>query len=216
MVAEPIGFELDVKSRQTDWQQRVNHISNILGAHEARKRENNGRKKLITDQKQQFTSKEKTYGIRHGSVLCKGDCMYFKLCLPGSTTKPYVQVDVEVCRDPKLFDWQLFCLRYKSMSKILGSMSKQVDLTLNNKGLHLRIPELANTSFAEKVLITNDPGEALKIFELNNTTALGTQEDSESQNLYSAVSQLTRESQKLCHQLTLVHGVTLCRSISQT
>lgn len=87
------------------------------------------------------------------------DCMYFAIPMPASTfsstatslagcqdsvdeRSSWVQVDVKICLKPEMFSWMTFELNYASQSGIMGSMIKPLGLTLDPKGLHIRIEEI--------------------------------------------------------------------------
>ncbi|KAL9586639.1 MAG: hypothetical protein Q9212_000774 [Teloschistes hypoglaucus] len=55
----------------------------------------------------------------------------------------YVQVDVHVC-ESKHFDWEMFHQSHGDLWNLLGSSIRPFGLTVNNTGLHVRIPEIEN------------------------------------------------------------------------
>jgi hypothetical protein len=96
------------------------------------------------------------------------DCMYFAIRAPGQENELWVQVDVKLCFDPALFEWQTFELNYASNSKIVGSMVKPLGLTIDPQGLHIRVEEIEETNFpGSMVWVGKDPRDVLRIMGLD-------------------------------------------------
>lgn len=121
------------------------------------------------------------------------DCMYFAVPLPATTPEPcvedessdkahetWVQIDVKVCFKPEMFDWMTFELNFASQSSILGSMIKPLGLTLDPKGLHVRVEEMEATDWAgSMVWITKDPWMVCRLLGLGRRAVDGGFESSE-------------------------------------
>jgi hypothetical protein len=96
------------------------------------------------------------------------DCMYFAIRAPGCENHFWVQVDVKVCPNPEMFEWQTFELNYASNSKMIGSMVKPLGLTMDPKGLHIRVEEIEETNFpGSMVWVSKDPRDVLRITGLD-------------------------------------------------
>ncbi|MCJ1370078.1 hypothetical protein MMC20_001290 [Loxospora ochrophaea] len=79
----------------------------------------------------------------------------------------YVQVDVHIC-PPLLFQWEVFTHSHGDLWNILGTSLRPLGLTANDKGLHVRIPEIEE--FHRKrsmVFLTADPGVTLEFLGLD-------------------------------------------------
>lgn len=96
------------------------------------------------------------------------DCMYFAVAASEAGEDFWVQVDVKVCPNPELFSWQTFELNYASNSKMMGSMAKPLGLTIDPKGLHIRIEEMEHTNFPGSMIwISKEPRDVLRIVNLD-------------------------------------------------
>ena len=98
-------------------------------------------------------------------------CMFFAVPSPeeGSSEgdkRAYVQIDVQVCRNAKMFDWERQRLGYASLpSMILGSVGDPLGLTKNPDGLFLRVPGLDKVDCnGSLILLTQDWIQLLKFF----------------------------------------------------
>ncbi|KAH0547824.1 hypothetical protein FGG08_000081 [Glutinoglossum americanum] len=79
----------------------------------------------------------------------------------------YRQLDVHVCR-PGTLDWEVFTKSHGDMWNILGSMGRFYGVTVNDRGCHLRIPEIEPVDRKHSLLhLTSDPAEALALFGLD-------------------------------------------------
>jgi hypothetical protein len=73
----------------------------------------------------------------------------------------YIQVDVEEI-SWEVWDWVLFCKAYSDFRQILGVIHRNLGLTINDVGLHLRIPEIEPSNKKRSlVLLSSDPSEVL-------------------------------------------------------
>lgn len=118
--------------------------------------------KMVTKIKLAFNTSHGRRGHLNPTV------MYFAIPAPGREDEFWVQVDVKVCEDAALFEWQRFQLNYASAAKMLGSMVKPLGLTLDPEGLHIRVEEMEKTNLAgSMVLLTKEPRDVLKIAGLD-------------------------------------------------
>ena len=79
----------------------------------------------------------------------------------------YIQVDITLCKTPKLFHWERFTQAHGDLGNILGQMIRKYGLTINNTGLHIRMEELELWSKDKsRVFITDNPGNVLRFLEL--------------------------------------------------
>jgi hypothetical protein len=100
--------------------------------------------------------------------------MYFAIRAPGREDEFWVQIDVKVCEEPSLFEWEKFCFNYSTASGLLGSMLKPVGLTLDQEGLHIRVEGLEKANWEKSfVFLTNTPKELLKIVGLDKRLIIG-------------------------------------------
>ncbi|CAO2650959.1 Nn.00g092560.m01.CDS01 [Neocucurbitaria sp. VM-36] len=96
------------------------------------------------------------------------DCMYFAIAAPNPQDDYFIQVDVKVCFNPDLFVWTTFELNYASNSKVIGSMVKPLGLTIDPKGLHIRVEEMEETNFPGSMIwVSKKPKDVLKIVGLD-------------------------------------------------
>lgn len=79
----------------------------------------------------------------------------------------FVQVDVQVCK-PALFDWELFHSSYGDLWNILGTAIRSFGLTVNHRGLHLRIREIEAVERKQSLLfLTCEPDAVLRFVGLD-------------------------------------------------
>jgi hypothetical protein len=70
----------------------------------------------------------------------------------------YVQVDIRVCEDVKDWQWALFHHAYGDLWNLLGTMARPWGLTVNDKGLHLRIEEIESVDRKKSlVFLSREP-----------------------------------------------------------
>jgi hypothetical protein len=82
----------------------------------------------------------------------------------------FIQVDLHICKDYNTFRWEYFHAAHGDLWSILGSTTKPFGLTVNDKGLFLRILEIE--AFDKKkslVYLTDDPTEILKFLGMDPT-----------------------------------------------
>lgn len=79
----------------------------------------------------------------------------------------YVQLDIQVCEADK-FDWEVFHKSHGDLWNLLGSSIRPFGLTANEKGLHLRIPEIEERDRRRSlVFLTADPDTVLDFLALD-------------------------------------------------
>ncbi|MCJ1270512.1 hypothetical protein MMC22_010409 [Lobaria immixta] len=79
----------------------------------------------------------------------------------------FVQVDVKVC-GPALFDWELFHNSYGDLWNILGTSIRSFGLTVNHRGLHVRIREIEAVERKQSLLfLTCEPDAVLRFVGLD-------------------------------------------------
>ncbi|KAI9644811.1 hypothetical protein NHQ30_006838 [Ciborinia camelliae] len=85
-----------------------------------------------------------------------------------TSEKWYVQVDVHICKDEHEFDWELFHSAHGDLWNIIGTNIRRFGLTINNRALFIRIPEI---ELADKkksmVFLTDDPVRILDFLGLD-------------------------------------------------
>ncbi|KAI4157110.1 MAG: hypothetical protein L6R39_000773 [Caloplaca ligustica] len=78
-----------------------------------------------------------------------------------------VQLDVQLCK-PEDFDWEVFHKGHGDMWNILGPSIRSFGLTANDRGLHLRVPEIERGNKKRSlVLLTADPDTVLDFLRLD-------------------------------------------------
>jgi hypothetical protein len=75
----------------------------------------------------------------------------------------YVQLDVKVCESEKMFEWELFHAAHGDLWNILGSTIRRFGLTVNNLGMHIRIPEMESFDRKKSMVFLTD--ESRRILE---------------------------------------------------
>ncbi|KAF2281418.1 uncharacterized protein EI97DRAFT_366197, partial [Westerdykella ornata] len=94
--------------------------------------------------------------------------MFFAIRDPSGEGDFWIQIDVKVCYDPKLFDWQRFYLNYATLSQPVGNMMKRLGLTMDEEGLYVRVKGLEDVNWeGSKVLVTRDPLQCAKLLGLS-------------------------------------------------
>jgi hypothetical protein len=80
----------------------------------------------------------------------------------------YVQVDVKLCDSLADFQWELFHEAHGDLWNILGTTIRKYGLTVNNVGMHLRIPEIeANDRKKSMVFLSSEPDAILRFLGLD-------------------------------------------------
>lgn len=89
----------------------------------------------------------------------------------GEEEKKYVQIDVHMCKDAKEWKWNLFHTAHGDLWNILGTTIRPFGLTVNDKGMYLRIPEIELLDRKKSMIfLTGEPGEILDFLGLDNET----------------------------------------------
>jgi hypothetical protein len=113
------------------------------------------------------------------------DALKADLCLRGGSTNyaiphpeiedAHVQIDVELCvgegtpDNAALFDWTLFMKGYGDLLQIIGITHRSLGLTCNDRGLHVRVPEIEPYNKTQALLfLTRDPNEAMGFYDLDS------------------------------------------------
>lgn len=82
--------------------------------------------------------------------------------------KKYVQIDVHACKDLKEWKWNLFHAAHGDLWNILGTTIRPFGLTVNDKGMYLRIPEIELLDRKKSMIfLTGEPGEILEFLGLD-------------------------------------------------
>jgi hypothetical protein len=84
--------------------------------------------------------------------------------VPHPTQKAtYAQVDAHVCREGCL-RWELWMGGYGDLVQIIGVLSRGIGLTMTDKGLHVRIPEIEPTNRKAAMIYLTSDVESVMIF----------------------------------------------------
>ncbi|KAL8873077.1 MAG: hypothetical protein Q9174_001398 [Haloplaca sp. 1 TL-2023] len=93
---------------------------------------------------------------------------YFAIPYPELEDR-FIQLDIHVC-NPADFEWEVFHQSHGDFWNILGSSIRPFGLTANDKGLHLRIPEVEELDRKKsQVFLTADPGTVLDLLHLDKS-----------------------------------------------
>lgn len=86
---------------------------------------------------------------------------------PGKDGK-YAQVDVQHCKNGYL-NWNLWCSAYGDLVQILGVLNRKIGLTINDKGLNLRVEEWEATNRnLSMVFLTKEPCKVMEFLGLDS------------------------------------------------
>jgi len=82
--------------------------------------------------------------------------------------KKFVQIDVHTCKDEKEWGWNLFHAAHGDLWNILGTTIRPFGLTVNDKGLYLRIPEIEQVDRKKSMIfLTDSPSQILEFLGLD-------------------------------------------------
>ena len=82
-------------------------------------------------------------------------------------SEKFVQVDIHICPSEKLMQWELFHHAHGDLWNILGTTVRRYGITVNNKGMFIRIPEIeALDKKKSMVFLTDEPNEILDFLGL--------------------------------------------------
>jgi len=82
--------------------------------------------------------------------------------------KKFVQIDVHICKDENEWNWNLFHAAHGDLWNILGTTIRPFGLTVNDKGLFLRIPEIELLDRKKSmVFLTDSPSQILEFLGLD-------------------------------------------------
>lgn len=83
------------------------------------------------------------------------------------TDDQYVQIDVLEC-PPDMLDWDVFMKSYSDLWQIFGHTLRSLGFTANDKGFHLRIPDIeARNQKESMLLLTKDPDAVMAFLGLD-------------------------------------------------
>lgn len=82
--------------------------------------------------------------------------------------KKFVQIDIHICPNKKDWTWNLFHAAHGDLWNILGTTIRPFGLTVNDKGLYLRIPEIELLDRKKSMIfLTCEPSEILDYLGLD-------------------------------------------------
>lgn len=82
----------------------------------------------------------------------------------------YVQIDIHVCKDSKDLTWNLFHAAHGDLWNILGTTIRPFGLTVNDKGMYLRIPEIELLDRKKSMIfLTDSPSQILEFLGLDES-----------------------------------------------
>ena len=79
-------------------------------------------------------------------------------------SEKYVQLDIKVCDSEKMFNWELFHAAHGDLWNILGSTIRPFGLTVNDRGLFLRIPEIEKLDRKKGMVFLTDESDLILEF----------------------------------------------------
>ncbi|KAI8629485.1 hypothetical protein F5Y19DRAFT_83761 [Xylariaceae sp. FL1651] len=78
------------------------------------------------------------------------------------TQRPYIQADIHICESLTHLQWMLFKHAHGDLWNILGATIRPFGLTVDEVGMHLRIPEIEEINKKEaRVLLSSEPNDIL-------------------------------------------------------
>ncbi|KAI4128930.1 MAG: hypothetical protein LQ338_002482 [Usnochroma carphineum] len=81
----------------------------------------------------------------------------------------FVQLDIHLC-EPTDFDWEIFHKSHGDLWNLLGSSIRRFGFTANDKGLHLRIPEIEEHDRKKSLVpLTAEPDTVLDFLRLDRS-----------------------------------------------
>lgn len=87
--------------------------------------------------------------------------------VPHPTKKSYAQVDVHVCKEGCLA-WELWMGGYGDLVQIIGMLNRSIGLTMTDKGLFVRVPEIEPTRPKKsRLFLTCDSGAVMEFLGLD-------------------------------------------------
>ncbi|KAE9376591.1 hypothetical protein N431DRAFT_435868 [Stipitochalara longipes BDJ] len=125
---------------------------------------------IITNQKIVSQNLRKTLSAA-ASILEPGNPT-INLAVPWPSSsdeeKKYVQIDVHVCKDEKEWNWNLFHAAHGDLWNILGTTIRPFGLTVNDKGMYLRITEIEQLDKKKSMIfLTDSPSQILEFLGLD-------------------------------------------------
>ncbi|KAF2673216.1 hypothetical protein BT63DRAFT_150164 [Microthyrium microscopicum] len=95
-----------------------------------------------------------------------GVTMSFAVPLP-ETQESFAQIDVHICGEGNL-QWELWMASYGDLVQILGHQNRGIGLTMNDKGLNVRVPEVEITNRKQAmILLTKEPIKVMQFLGLD-------------------------------------------------
>ena len=80
----------------------------------------------------------------------------------------YAQVDVHVVPNPDFLAWELFLNSWGDLMQIIGVLNRPIGLTVNDRGIYVRIPEIEPTNRKKAmVFLTSSPTDMLCFLRLD-------------------------------------------------
>lgn len=106
-------------------------------------------------------------------------CALAEDTLPSAAPLLYAQIDFRVCDSPDLFRWQVFHHGHGDLWNLLGTTIRPFGLTANERGLHVRIPEIERLNRTRALVwLTASPAAAMRFLgyerEVDDAAADGT------------------------------------------
>lgn len=81
----------------------------------------------------------------------------------------YIQVDMQICEDFKTFKWEYFHEAHGDLWSILGTTIRKFGLTVNDKGMFVRIPDIELLDRKKSmVFLTDEPKDILEFLGLDH------------------------------------------------
>ncbi|TVY43544.1 hypothetical protein LSUB1_G002457 [Lachnellula subtilissima] len=113
----------------------------------------------------------------HGQSVVNLAVPWPKIVLPSMEHSPesaepeevkYVQIDIHYIHSPERFQWELFHSAHGDLWNILGSTIRRFGLTVNDRGLYLRIPDIELLDRKKSMIfLTEKPSEVLNFIGID-------------------------------------------------
>jgi len=80
----------------------------------------------------------------------------------------YIQLDIKICHSRKVFQWELFHAAHGDLWNILGTTIRRFGLTVNDRGMFLRIPDIEMFDRKKSMIfLTDEPNTILEFLGLD-------------------------------------------------
>lgn len=120
---------------------------------------------------------------------------------PSKHEARFVQIDVHHLTSPANFKWELFHAAHGDLWSILGATIRAFGLTVNNRGLYLRIPEIEMVDRKKSLIfLTEKPSDVLEVLGLDESRWWSPFKDQEEMFEYAASCRMFWVEEKVAEE----------------